>query len=1376
MKFFVHLMFMNYFHVISIHKKILLFGALLFISTSCFQLSNAQNTEHFNFKHLLVKDGLSQGSIMSIFKDSDGFMWIGTKDGLNRFDGYEFINYNQKIPHLTGHVVNSISEDLDGVLWIGTTNGLFSFDRKTENYHHFYFDAEDQRSLSDNHVLSTLVRSNGDLWIGTTNGLNKRIKGTDQFLRHKSDVTNQKSISNNHINTLYEDANQNLWIGTKYGGLNRLSQGSENTFTSPFEHADNNRDVRAILKIDESLWIGTGDGLYILNDDQVFQRFEQTFSTNETLSNQIIRTMGLDEMGNLWIGTYNGLNYIDMGSGDITVIKNDPTRPRSLSHNSIRSLYIDDTNIVWIGTHFGGLNILQPQADIFKHYFHNPLSENTISYNVISAMVEDNGGNLWIGTEGGGLNYYDFQNESFRHITSFGNESIEAQTIKSLLLDSENNLWIGTHSSGLLKLDFNQNRIEKFEFDHGIPYFYSGQKSIIELYEDLNSKIWAATNSGLFRFDQSFTGVEKIDLNHDNVVVNSILRDSKENLWLGTQNFGLILYDPEKLTFYQSNEYPNTINHNTINDIHEDENGHLWIGSNGGLNAFSFKNGQLVDVKTSHGDTNNIVYRIEEDYLNHLWLSSPASLTKYNPKDDTFEVYDLRNELPISEFNKSSSFEHSNNQLFFGGFNGLLSFDPQRLINSQNIPSIQLKRLKLFNKEITVDDQSGILSQPLTQTDTIEFGPRQNIFTIEYAALNYREMGTTQYAYKLEGLETDWNYVGQRRFASYSNLSPGTYTFKVKAANKNGLWDDQYASLTIIKTPFIWLTPLAYIIYGIVFILLVLGVRKYFLIKLNLENKLKLEKLEKQQLENLNKLELQYFTNIAHDFRTPLTLILGPLQELKSKIKNMEYVYHLELIRKNVNLMLRLINQLMDFRKLSTGKMSLVVKYDYFLPCIENIALSFKHLAVTNQVKYSVNSNISNIKIWYDKDKIEKVMYNLLSNAFKHTERGGVIKIEAHQKERDKKEWIDIKVYNTGGGISHADKENIFNRFFQANQEPDIKKSGSGIGLSFVKDLVQLHEGKIHMDSQVGKYTSFTVSIPAFDAYENEDKVSVKVSSDINFKIYKGIFESENTNGSDVPNVEKTKILVVEDEDELREFLSLTFSSKYDVLTASNGKEGIETAKKELPDLIISDILMPEVSGIDLCKELKSNSKTNHIPIVLVTARVGDKTQIDSYEIGADDFITKPFDIQVIKSKVSNLINTKMNIIDYSRQRILLNKNDINNSTSQQQFFIRLSEYLRKNIEDPDLNVQKTSKALGLSRVHLYRRVKAITGKSPNQFIRDFRLSVAVELLKQKRYNVNEVCYKTGFRDVTYFRKCFKEKFNVAASYYLNQTGELIIN
>ena len=314
------------------------------------------------------------------------------------------------------------------------------------------------------------------------------------------------------------------------------------------------------------------------------------------------------------------------------------------------------------------------------------------------------------------------------------------------------------------------------------------------------------------------------------------------------------------------------------------------------------------------------------------------------------------------------------------------------------------------------------------------------------------------------------------------------------------------------------------------------------------------------------------------------------------------------------------------------------------------------------------------------------------------------------------------------------------------------------------------------MESQVGQFTNFIVSIPAFDAYRDEEKVSLKMQSDMNFKIYKGIFDSKNTNGSDASTIEKTKILVVEDEDELRRFLSLIFSSKYDVLTASNGKQGIEIAKKELPDLIISDILMPEVSGIDLCKELKSDSKTNHIPIVLITARVGDKTQIHSYETGADDFITKPFDIQVIKSKVSNLINTKMNIIDYSRQRILLNNNDINNSTAQQQFFIRLSEYLRNNIKDPDLNVQKTSNALGLSRVHLYRRVKAITGKSPNQFIRDFRLSVAVELLKQNRYNVNEVCYKTGFRDVTYFRKCFKEKFNVAASYYLNQTSELIIN
>jgi ligand-binding sensor domain-containing protein/signal transduction histidine kinase/AraC-like DNA-binding protein len=1338
------------------------------------------------FDHFSVKEGLSQNSIMAIHKDTEGFMWFGTKDGLNKFDGYQFTTYRHNLyddNSLSGNFVKTITEDRDGILWIGTDNGLCSFDKSTQKFTVYRHDSNLAYSISHNNVLSIVCRQNGDLWIGTEHGLNLLKKGTKVFKRYFKNETASNTLKDDHINTIFEDDQNTLWIGTRNKGLHKLINPNQPAFKI-VEYANKtistlSKDVKSILKVNKSLWVGTANGVYSLNNNGTLSEYPKI---NQMLSSNIVRTIIADEKQNLWIGTYNGLNYLDLKTQKVTIFKNEPTDEGSLSHNSIRSLYIDQSNILWVGTFFGGLNILRTNAIQFRYFKSNPLINNTLSYDVISEMTEDQNGNIWIATEGGGLNFYSYQKKSFEHINRFGGKNINDKTIKSVLLDSKGNLWLGTHLNGLLKLDFRKNKLFNYILNEE-ESLSTGQKSITELHEDEHGIIWVGTNKGLFTFNPSTLKKEKIGLTVNDPIISSIYQDLNKNLWLGTKKNGLITYNNSIKQHYVTNKNnKSSIGSNAINCIFEDSKKRLWIGTDGGgLNRFKSENQSFIRYTVKDGLVNNIVHGIEEDNDEKLWVSTSGGLSKFNPNSGYFRNYNSTDEIPISDFNEDAVLKHSSGQLFFGGFNGLLSFWPKQMMDSPITPQVMFTGLKLFNKDVIPNDETGLLTASINNTQQIKFTHKQNIFTIDFIGLNYEQFGQNQYAYILEGLESDWNYVGDKTSATYTNLSPGDYIFKVKAGNTDGVWGQDVLSINITKLPPFWKTSWAYLIYSFVAVLLFFLIRKYFLIKLNLENRLKLQRLEKEQIENLTKLKLKFFTNISHDFRTPLTLIHGPLQELKSKMGTSEMNGHINLISKNVNLMLRLINQLMDFRKLNSGNLSLNVQFEPLVPFIREVALSFKEHSKKSAINFTVNTQLGNDNFWFDKDKIEKILYNLLSNAFKHTPKHGNVAISVSTTGNDDNKTIQIKVNNTGHGIEKEDIDKIFNRFYQSKNEKEYSTMGTGIGLSFVQDMVKLHKGEITLKSELDKYTEFTISIPGYDAYTNEEKIYVNdialskqrstdliVDDLLNKKKEKSFKRKEAS--------KKGTVLIVEDNIDLRNFLIHTFSPLYNVISAENGKKAIEIALKKLPDLILSDIMMPICSGTEMCRTLKEDIKTKHIPIILLTARTANSIELDSYDCGADDFVSKPFDIEVLKAKASSLMTTKANIIDFARHKVLLNQDEISKNSADEEFFIKLSEYIKENIENPKLNVKQASEDLGLSRVHLYRKVRSITGKSPVEFIRDFKLSVAAELLEKDYYNINEICYKTGFQDISYFRKCFKKKYNVSASAYSSRLRQDVIN
>ncbi len=1370
------------------------FAAILYliIISLSIQFSAYSQNGTISFNHISVKNGLSQNGVMVIFKDSKGYMWFGTRDGLNKYDGLSFDIYRNNtldLNSISNNFITAIEEDKNGNLWIGTNNGLNCFNRKTGKFSVFKNEISQESSISNNSILSILCDSSGNLWVGTENGLNLLVNFMDKkFVKFFNLEPNPNSLSDSHIHALFEDSKKQLWVGTRYGGLNKMTRNT-NEFIR-FSHDPNNDESISSNHItvisedkDNNIWIGTGDaGICVLKDNgEIFHKIFNIQDSN-SLSNNRIRSLVFDDRGNLWIGTYNGLNYYDRIENKFEIFKNTPLYSKSISNNSIKSLLLDENGFLWAGTYFGGINILNPIIKQFIHHQPNPFNKGSLSYGIVGSLVEDKDGNVWIGTEGGGLNFFNYKSQSFSRIDEFHGQKLDIRTIKSLMIDRHDNLWIGTHLKGLFHLNFKTLKVKNFTHTKNILNSLSGP-SVTALFEDSMGRIWIGSETGLDILYPSSLEINKVQLKeNNNPNANSIRRivsDSKNDIWVGTKDNGLFHYSDGKIKHFQHNvNNPQSLSHNSVYEIFEDSKKQLWIGTyGGGLNSIDLENETFEKFQTNDGLINNIVYNIQEDNQNNLWLSTPSGLSKFNLDSLTFKNYIPNNGLPIDEFNSSSSLKHTSGNLFFGGFNGLISFAPENIKDNQILPKIILTDLKLANKSVTPNDNTEILTSNINETKKIKFSHDQNIFTIEFNALNYSQIGQNHYAYMLDGLDPDWNYVGNKKFATYTNLDPGEYTFLVRAANNDEIWNEKAASLKIIKLPPYWKTNLAYVIYLLLVSLIFFIIRKYFLIKLHLENNLKLEKLEKIQLEDLTQLKLKFFTNISHDFRTPLTLIHGPLQELLRNFNNNEERGHLLLIKKNVNFMLRLINQLMDFRKLQTSKLSLQLSEEPLVPFVKEITYSFKELAVKHDIKYKFITRVPDKDILFDKDKIEKILYNLLSNAFKYTPDGGRIITEIYRKHAqnsDQFDYLEISIKNSGHGIDKADLENIFNRFFQNYNHIEHSQPSTGIGLSLAKSLIELHKGYIKVDSELEKETEFIIGIPLADIYSKMEKTNILETTQ-NAKDEFTVFPSKIQNNL-TNDRRKFSILIVEDNSDLNSFLANSLSKDYIIYSAENGEIGVSIAQKYNPTIIISDIMMPNMSGIEMCKILKKSKNTQHIPIILLTARTASSIELDSYDIGALDFISKPFEMEILKSKISNLIESMASIKIHSHKEVLMKDSEININSAEDEFLVKLTEFVKNNISKSNLNVHNTGVELGMSRVHLYRKVKKITGKSPVEFIRNFRLSVAAELLGKDNYNVNEVSYKVGFQDVSYFRKCFKKKYGVCSTKFAERLLEEEIN
>jgi signal transduction histidine kinase/ligand-binding sensor domain-containing protein/DNA-binding response OmpR family regulator len=1354
------------------------------------QLLFAQS--NIRFDHLSVEQGLSQNHVTRILKDSKGFMWFGTQNGLNRYDGKSFKVYKHHPDDsnsLSNNHVQTIYEDKNGNLWIGIFGGgVNKFEKTTEKFTHYRHDPVNNNSISSDFVLSIYEDKSGFLWIGTNNGgINKFDRKKNRWISYQNDPDDPNSLSHNTVRAFYEDESGILWIGTDGGGLNRFDKKTEKftCYKQDDSKSPGHDFVLAIIADDDNLWLATGAGLHKFNRTTETLMHPKPYLNDFTIGGIQTLIKSSTEPDVIWISAF-GIYKFDIKKENFTHYKHDPYDPTSLSSDITVSIYEDESGLLWIGTADKGLNKYNKANEKIHHYKNDPTNFNSLSAHFTFSIYEDKSGMLWIGTDGGGLNKFDREKGVFTHYKYRPDNlnSLSNNKVYSIVEEKPGILWIGTFD-GLNRFDTKKNIFTRYKHNPNNPQSLS-HNLVYPLHIDRAGNFWIGTIGG---------GLNKLILNDDEKIphvflhykhipndphsisnngIMTIYEDDVGFLWVGTED-GLNKFDKRKEKFFRyqhDSNNPNSLSHIYISTIYQDRNGVLWIGTfGGGLNKLvpgdteesppSFIHYQEID-----GLANDIIYGLLEDNHHNLWLSTKNGLSKFNPNevDDkgvalplAFKNYYVDDGFQDNEFT-ASYFKNSRGEMFFGGINGFNAFHPDSLKENLTIPAVVITGFKVFNEDYQLDTSIADINQ-------IVLSHNENFFSLDFAVLDYAVPEKNNYAYKLDGLDNDWNYVENRNFAHYTNLSPGKYVFRVKGSNNNGIWNEEGTSIRIIITPPWWKTWWAYTVYILLIATTLYILRRYELHRQRLKHELA---LEQEQTE----MKSRFFANISHEFRTPLTLILGPLEKLDSEIKNESHHKQIGIMRRNSRRLSRLINQLLDFSKLDSGRMKLQTSPCDIVSYIKGIMMSFQYLAEKNHIKYQFFSEKKYIELYMDRDKTEKIFYNLLSNAFKFTPPFGEISVKVRQLSEDGNSGIvEVSIKDNGKGILKERLDHIFDRFYQEDDSYTREHEGSGIGLALTKELVELHHGNIRVQSEVNRGSEFTVAFPlGKDHLQQDEIIEEEVFMSVSELVAEEIF-SIRTDDISISNNEKFKgykpiILIVEDNRDMCEYISGYLQPYYKIKLAFNGNEGIEKAKEIIPDLIISDIMMPKKDGYELCQNLKQDQITSHIPIILLTAKASAEHKLEGLELGADDYLIKPFDSKELLTRIKNLIEMRQKLREHFSR--IGNMDSVEEALNpvDRRFLERTTEIVKENLGNEKFNVKLFCFLLGMSRTQLNRKMSALTGHSPNQFIRSMRLKEAARLIKEEMNSVSEAAYTSGFNNLSYFSKCFKEEFGKLPSEY----------
>lgn len=1380
--------------IININKPI---SSILLICILTINITSLANQNTNKIKKHSTAQGLSNSVITSITQDNYGFIWIATEDGLNRFDGYKFTMFKKLAGDslsLSDNFVSDIYFDKNtNLIWASTNYGLNCYDPHYESFTKYNFIQGNNKSLSNNVITTIAPSRNGGLWIGTYgSGIDFFDVKTRQCKHIVPKPEYNSTLGLSRVLAIAEDTHGNLWVGSQGNGLYKYNIKTGNIVCFM---PDSNKgsipsdNINTIFEDRENnIWIGSNNGLSWYNrQNNSFVTFSNNIDKPNSLSSNIVKSIFQDHDGILWIGLQSGgINKI-RATRDIlqnpanacfeSITESDDET--GLSYNSVTTVFEDRDQNIWIGTYSGGINMISNTPDLFKNIKQNKNNPNSLSYRKVWGICDDTYGNIWIGTDGGGINVY---NQSGKIIKVYRKQrqkkgSLSDDAILCAMRDNNNGLWFGTYSGGL---NYYNKNTDSFIVYKNNPADTTSLplNDVRVIYQDNNNNIWIGTNGGGAAVFMPSTGKFRI-FNHNNLGIGNsvrcILHDNLGNYWFGTYGQGVYKTDAN---FDQVKNYIQQIGDNksiaskTIYAIHQDKKGRIWFGTEGGgLSMFNNDKGTFNNFNESDGLANHIVRAIAEDKNGFLWVTTNNGLTRFDPDTKKCINFDEKDGLVSAEFTDGSILL-SNGLLYMGNMNGLSWIDPQTNFNTKE-PSVYITDFQLFNDKVNIQSAQypqSPLQKSIIETKQLVLNHKQSVFTLGFIAFNYRSADKLQYAYKLEGSDKQWNYSGNLNSATYRNLPAGNYVFKVKASALSGIWGNSFTTINIIVKPPIWKTWWAYTIYYIILVVITLALIRYLKEQNKLKNNLLVEKVTRQHEQQLNQEKLNFFTNITHEFRTPLTLIQGPIEDL---LREHDLAYRFKkkllLIYRNSNRLNLLINKLLDFRKVETGLMELKVSHGNIVQTIKEICFPFNEIFVEKKILFTLEHQPDEIIGWYDADKIQIILNNLLSNAYKYTNSNSTVKVTVTQNNFNNVTGVNITVADTGVGIPPAHLPNIFNSYYRAGNQANVV--GSGIGLALTKSLVEIHNGTITAQSTQGVGSVFIINLPLdkniFKQHQICNQNVTQISKPLS-QITLDTPEITTVDGyTDKDNYQQKIMLIIEDNNEIREYIKDSFTDGFTVYDADNGTLGLELAFKHIPDIIITDIMMPGVDGLEVCRQIKTNIKTCHIPVVMLTARNTLYQKQEGYQTGADSYVTKPFSTMLLKTRVNNLLQSRKMLTEHISRTILLQPDELHINLKDEQFISDAISIIEKNLDNENFTVDYLCTELGISHPVLYRKIKALTGFSIAEFIRSIRLKNAAQLLRTKQFSISEVAFKVGFNDLKHFRQCFKEQYKTLPSDYI---------
>lgn len=1328
---------------------------VLLISFLCV---HAHAQERIHFRNYTVTDGLKSNTIWAISQDEQGYMWFGTKDGLSRFDGYQFksFKFDKNNPFSIGNnFIRKIFKYDAKTYWIGTEEGLYILDLETEAFHRF-------DTLGTNLVFDIMRDRRGYLWIGTTSKGVFQYNPADGTLKnfvHRND--NPNSISVNLVRALVEDNDGNIWIGTVKGldVLDPRKLTMRHYYHSTQKGSISHSNIISLHKdLSGNIWVGTltgGLNLYDKNTD-AFIRYMK--SEGNSINDNIVRSIYQPSPDKLYIGTEKGLNILDIPTQTFLHHTNKNNDPHSISDDAVYSIFKDKEGGIWLGTYFGGVNYFHPADTNFELYY--PTEEkNTLSGNAVSAFLEDGPGRIWVGTEDGGLNLFDVRRKTFRQYPfEPGQEKLSYHNIHALYKDKHGNIWIGTFSGGLNVYNPRTGKIKRYESDADDEHSISNN-TIYTINEDRRGRIWVGTVAGVNLYNpakDNFTRITKKKLGRS--IIYDIYEDAQGIIWFATYNNGLVAHNrhTDEWLRFGKDDGPNSLSTNKIVSIHGAKDGNLWLGTDGGgLNYFDHKTSTFNVFNEQHGIPGSLIYGVLEDDRGQLWLSTNNGIINFDPATRTGKHYDKFDNLQSPQFNYKAFMKASDGRFYFGGISGFNIFHPDSIksIHSQN--SITLTNLQLFNKDVAINQKRSPLKKVINHSSYLTLTHNQSVVSFEYAALSYLSPKRTGYAFKMEGFDEDWNYVGDQRKATYTNLPPGDYVFRVKATGNDGAWQNESASLSINILPPFYKSTFAYVAYGVLAIGVFIIGRRSAIRRQEKKNKIRLKKLKNKEEKKFYKQKIEFFTTMAHEIRTPLSLITAPLEQLIESDKGGNEVQdHLRIMDQNANRLLTLVNHLLDFRRIESKAYAINTEKMELVTAVQSLYARFSPIADKQRVQFTMSTKTDRLEVEADPEALTKILSNLLINAFKFTRSRVELSINEPLRDEKGQAFFSISVEDDGIGIPKEQLGNIFKKFFKitSGKHHYSNLGGTGIGLALARSLSVKHGGDLLVESDEGMKTVFTVLIPLERSNKAQhDNTPVAVSEEEINKATQG--------------AARQTILLVDDDASLREYISFNLTGEgYRCLTAVNGLDALECLKREEVDLIVSDLMMPEMNGTALCQELKSNIDHSHIPFILLTAKSNLDAEIESIESGADFYITKPFTWRHLKVVIKNLLESRARLKHKFLQQPFADTVALATNRRDEKFLQKIVEIIEARIADPQLSVEELSRDVAMSRSSLHKKLKSLTGQVPNEFIRLVRLKKAAKLLIQNEYNVSEVGFMVGFNSHSYFSKCFIQQFQIAPS------------